>query len=148
MPHGLFIPQILRGAGTMLCLLPTTTLALESQPLARAADASGLFNMMRNLGGAIGIALVDTIAQLRTPVHADQLAKGLQNHDVATAAALGLPIDKFLATDPNTVDQATRDTLRPLIEHAAATASFNEAWLMLGGIVFAVIVVVAVVPAG
>ena len=42
----------------MFCLLPPTRLALGRLPPERVADASGLFNLMRNLGGAIGLALV------------------------------------------------------------------------------------------
>jgi len=54
-------PQILRGIAIMFCLLPPTRIALGALPLSEVADASGLFNLMRNLGGAIGIALIDTI---------------------------------------------------------------------------------------
>src|SRR5262249_34669688 len=54
-------PQIVRGVAIMFCLLPPTRIALGALPDAEVADASGLFNLMRNLGGAIGIALIDTI---------------------------------------------------------------------------------------
>ena len=57
----MFWPQVVRGVAIMFCLLPPTRLALGALPEARGADASGLFNLMRNLGGAIGIALIDTI---------------------------------------------------------------------------------------
>ena len=48
-------PKSLRGVTMMLCLLPATRLALDGWPENEIADASGLFNLMRNLGGAIGI---------------------------------------------------------------------------------------------
>jgi len=50
----------------MFCLLPPTRLALGALTEAQVPDASGLFNLMRNLGGAIGIALIDTILYGRT----------------------------------------------------------------------------------
>src|SRR5262249_45453807 len=57
----MFWPQIIRGVAMMLCLLPATRLALGGLPAERIPDASGLFNLMRNLGGAVGIAMIDSI---------------------------------------------------------------------------------------
>ena len=63
----MFWPQVVRGSAIMLCLLPPTRLALGPLPAARVADGSGLFNLMRNLGGAIGLALIDTVIYSRAP---------------------------------------------------------------------------------
>jgi hypothetical protein len=52
----MFWPQLPRGCAIMFCILPPTQLALGQLAKSAIADASGLFNMMRNLGGAIGIA--------------------------------------------------------------------------------------------
>jgi MFS transporter, DHA2 family, multidrug resistance protein len=57
----MFWPQIVRGVGIMFCLLPPTRIALGHLPQHRVPDASALFNLMRNLGGAIGLALIDTV---------------------------------------------------------------------------------------
>ena len=51
---GLFWQQLVRGAAVMLCLLPSTALALSGFEPVDIPNASGLFNLMRNLGGAIG----------------------------------------------------------------------------------------------
>ncbi len=56
----MLLSQILRGSSVMFCILPPTRLALAQLAPERIPDASGLFNLMRNLGGAIGIALIDT----------------------------------------------------------------------------------------
>ena len=56
----MFWPQVIRGLAIMFCLLPPTRLALGTLDASRVPDASGLFNLMRNLGGAIGLALIDT----------------------------------------------------------------------------------------
>lgn len=60
----MFWPQIIRGLAIMFCLLPPTRLALGALDKDRVPDASGLFNLMRNLGGAIGLALIDTVIYL------------------------------------------------------------------------------------
>ena len=54
------------------------------------ADASGLFNLMRNLGGAIGIALIDTIIYGRVGIYAADFRDRLLAGDVSAAKAIGL----------------------------------------------------------
>ena len=53
-------PQMLRGFAVMLCIVPSVGLALNGFAMAELRYASALFNLMRNLGGAIGIAVVNT----------------------------------------------------------------------------------------
>jgi len=130
---GFLWPQILRGAAVMFCILPTTSLALEHQPMAGVANASGLFNLMRNLGGAIGIAVVDTVLEMRPAVHVARLVERLQAGDRATAAFVGLPLERFRNEPLGPIDEATKETIRPLVERAAAVASFNDAYVVLGG---------------
>ena len=116
----MFWPQVLRGFAAMFCLLPPTRLALETLPHKQVPDASGLFNMMRNLGGAVGIALIDTIIYGRTSGHAEAIRQRLIAGDVTAAQAIGL--DR-LPPDPAAAG--------PLIEQAALAASANEAWALL-----------------
>jgi len=131
---GLFWPQILRGLGVMLCILPTTTVALEKRTGDALSDASALFNLMRNLGGAIGIAVIDTILEQRTPLHVSALIARLQAGDPDAARLAGLPLERFHNVPLGPIDQATKELVAPLVERAALVLSFNEAWIALGGI--------------
>ena len=131
---GLFWPQVLRGAAMMLCLLPATRLALDGWPQDDVADASGLFNLMRNLGGAIGIAVMDTILTQRTPGHAAALAARLQAGDASAARLVGLPIALFRGHDMGPVDAMTRAIVTPLVKRAALVQSFNEAWFLMAAL--------------
>jgi DHA2 family multidrug resistance protein len=130
---GLFWQQLVRGAAVMLCLLPSTALALGGFAPGRVANASGLFNLMRNLGGAIGLAIIDTILEQRTPAHVAGLVARLQAGDAATARFVGLPTERFTGVPIGPVDQATRDLVAPLVERAGLVAAFNDAWLWIGG---------------
>ncbi len=56
----LFWPQMVRGAAVLFTMVPVVGMALSGLPLAELRPASGLNNLMRNLGGAVGIALVNT----------------------------------------------------------------------------------------
>jgi MFS transporter, DHA2 family, multidrug resistance protein len=130
---GLFWQQLARGAAVMLCLLPATALALGGFDAARVPNASGLFNLMRNLGGAIGLALIDTVLEQRAPAHVATLVARLQAGDAAAARLVGLPTERFTGVAIGPVDQATRDLVAPLVERAGLVAAFNDAWLWIGG---------------
>jgi DHA2 family multidrug resistance protein len=132
--NDLILPQALRGAGIMFCILPSTRLALEGWPQTQIPDASAMFNLMRNLGGAIGIALVDTVTEQRTQGHADDIVSRLQAGDAATAASVGLPTAMFHGHTMAPIGDLTKHMIAPIVKRAALTASFNEAWLLLGGL--------------
>jgi DHA2 family multidrug resistance protein len=64
-----FWPQAIRGSALMLCFLPINTLALGRLPVEEVKNASGLYNLMRNLGGAIGLAVANTQMIYLTKAH-------------------------------------------------------------------------------
>ena len=69
----LFMPQVLRGAGLMFAMVPITNLALGTLPPERLKNASGLYNLTRNLGGAVGLALLNTVLNDRIDLHLARL---------------------------------------------------------------------------
>jgi DHA2 family multidrug resistance protein len=71
----LLIPQILRGCSLMLAMVPINNVALGTLPLNKIQSASGLFNLTRNLGGAVGLAAINTILTHQTDVHYMRLAE-------------------------------------------------------------------------
>ena len=76
----LFWPQVLRGVGLMMAMIPINNIALGTLPPERVKNASGLFNLTRNLGGAVGLAALTTLLNDRTDLHLARL------HEVATWA--------------------------------------------------------------
>jgi MFS transporter, DHA2 family, multidrug resistance protein len=71
--YELLLPQILRGIGMMLAMVPTNTIALGTLPPDRVKNASGLFNLTRNLGGAVGLAVINQVLNDRTDLHIARL---------------------------------------------------------------------------
>ena len=128
---GMFWPQVIRGLAIMFCLLPPTRLALGQLDAARVPDASGVFNLMRNLGGAIGLALIDTVIFSRAPVHSVALLDRLQAGDTATAKWIGVSPELFAARQPGVLDMSFNAMLQPLIEKASLTQAINEAWALI-----------------
>jgi DHA2 family multidrug resistance protein len=129
---GLFWPQVLRGVSLLLCLLPATRLALDQWPIDDLAEASAMFNLMRNLGGAIGLAAIDTIVQQRTAGHVADLVARLAAGSRDTARLVGLPLFRFHDVPLGPIDPMTKMIVKPLVERAALAQSFNDAWLVLG----------------
>ena len=84
----LMLPQALRGMGQQFAVPPIVTLTLGGLAMERLRLASGLFNLMRNLGGAIGIAVCATILNDRTNLHFFRLAEHLTASNEATTAML------------------------------------------------------------
>jgi DHA2 family multidrug resistance protein len=130
----MFWPQVLRGIAIMFCLLPPTRLALGTLTATQVPDASGLFNLMRNLGGAIGIALIDTILYGRTAGHAEALRDRLIAGDVTAAQAIGLDVQLFTHRPLGVTDATVEAYVRPMVERAAFALSANEAWALLAGV--------------
>ncbi len=128
----MILPQVLRGAAIMFCLLPPTRMALGRLPNALIADASGLFNLMRNLGGAVGLALIDTTIFSRAATHAGQIADQLRAGNVAVAVGIGIPRDSFLEQIGEPPDDFTEEMVRPLVEKAALVHAINDAWMLIG----------------
>jgi DHA2 family multidrug resistance protein len=127
---GMFWPQIVRGATIMLCLLPPTRLALAHLAADKVGDGSGLFNLMRNLGGAIGLALIDTVIFTRGPDYADDIMDKLKAGDTETARLLGLAPDEI----PEPGDPMGFMSISGDIEQLSVTWAINDAWMMLAGI--------------
>jgi MFS transporter, DHA2 family, multidrug resistance protein len=136
----MFWPQLVRGSFVALCILPPIRFALGFIPRENVADASGLFNLSRNLGGAIGIALIDTTVFSRSPEHADRIMDLLKSNPSAAARLLGLATSDL----PDPEDPSGLMGIMDIIEQASLTLAINEAWLMLSGITVLALVVLAV----
>ena len=135
----MFWPQVVRGVAIIFCLFPPTRLALGGLDLKRVPDASGMFNLMRNLGGAIGLALIDTVIYSRSTLHANAIVRELIAGDVSTAKFVGIPLARFLAEGPGPIDTVRQALLQPLVEKAALTLAINDAWMMIAALTLTVV---------
>ncbi|MBV8636272.1 MAG: MFS transporter, partial [Burkholderiaceae bacterium] len=118
--HELLLPQAMRGAGQQFAVAPTVTLTLGSLAPQRLRLASGLFNLMRNLGGAIGIAVCATILNDRTNMHFYHLAEHLNYSNEALNQAL----QSLSALGDGAYSQLWQMTYRE-----ALTMSFGDVYL-------------------
>ncbi len=75
--YELLWPQVFRGVSMMLCMVPINNLALGTTPPAKMKNASGLFNLTRNLGGALGLAVINTVLDKRMDLHLQRLRESV-----------------------------------------------------------------------
>ncbi|MEK1855075.1 MAG: DHA2 family efflux MFS transporter permease subunit [Phyllobacterium sp.] len=138
----MFWPQIIRGVAVMFCILPPTRLALGNLPHHRIPDASGLFNLMRNLGGALGLALIDTVIYMRASTHGVDIANRLLAGDAQAAEFVGIPLDKLRGDGLSEFGAGAQALFSPLVAKAALVQSINDAWAMIALITLIALLVV------
>jgi len=126
----LLLPQILRGFPQVFAVAPSVTLGLGSLPPARLKYASGLFNMMRNLGGAVGIAVCGAELNDQTNLHFLNIAATLTPANAAMndlLSGLSARLATVLGSAP-AGHLAALETLRALAYREAATMAYADAF--------------------
>ncbi|HEX3665889.1 MAG TPA: DHA2 family efflux MFS transporter permease subunit [Rhizomicrobium sp.] len=129
----LFLPQVLRGFPQVFAVAPAVTLGLGSLPAARLKYASGLFNMMRNLGGAVGIAICGAVLNDRTNLHFERIASHLTPANIPMNRFLHGAAQRYGAL-PGNVDDGQAAALHQLWSLAyreASTLAYADAFHVL-----------------
>ncbi len=126
----LLIPQILRGVSMMLCMVPINNLALGTLAPERLKGGSGLFNLTRNLGGAVGLALINTILVNRTATHYEVLAEHVTWSNPEAVAQLEQMTRNNTANGLDGLTAATRQ-LSNIVHQQATVLSFIDVLLIL-----------------
>ena len=126
----LLVPQLLRGFPQVFAVAPSVTLGLGSLPPQRLKYASGLFNMMRNLGGAVGIAVSGAILNERTNFHFLALASNLTPANGAMEKLLHETAARYAAFsgDIHGGQQSALEQLWHLAYREASTLAFADAF--------------------
>ena len=129
----LLIPQILRGLPQVFAVAPAVNLGLGSLPPERLKYASGLFNMMRNLGGAVGIAVCGAILNARTNFHFVAIASNLTPASQAMTRLVDGMAERY-GTLPGSLQSGHVAAIKHLWELAyreASTLAYADAFRVL-----------------
>jgi DHA2 family multidrug resistance protein len=128
------VPQILRGFPQVFAIAPSLNLGLGSLPPERLNHASGLFNMMRNLGGAVGIAISAAILNDRTNFHFQIIAAHMTPANGAMGRFLHGVAQRYstLAASPASGHPAALKQLWLLAYREASTLAIADAFLAIG----------------
>jgi DHA2 family multidrug resistance protein len=127
----ILVPQILRGFGLMFCMVPITNLALGTLPQEELKNASGLFNLARNLGGAIGLAAINTVLNDRMDLHLARLHEQVAWGRGAAEEMLANLTLKFGHFGPGTDQLAALKQLALLVRREALVMAFADVFFVL-----------------
>jgi MFS transporter, DHA2 family, multidrug resistance protein len=139
-----FFPQALRGFAIMLCIVPSVTLALTGFAPTELRYASGLFNLMRNLGGAIGIAVVTTWLGDFTRINVARLGEALGEPGRSATTFLSELADYIGRTTPDSAHallQAQAEIVRVAVADST-TLAFNDIFRLMSWVFLAALVMV------
>ncbi|TAN68631.1 MAG: DHA2 family efflux MFS transporter permease subunit [Methylobacter sp.] len=137
-----FLPQAIRGTALMLCFLPINTLSLGLLPVEEVKNASGLYNLMRNLGGAIGLAVANTQMIYLTKAHYASLRESVTaTHYQAQEMLEGLSASMAQMNLPDP-DSAALKQITGLALREAEVMTFNNLFQVIA-IIFAASLAVA-----
>jgi DHA2 family multidrug resistance protein len=131
----LFVPNIIRAIGQALTLAPLSAISLGSVAPQDAAAASGISNMMRNLGGAIGTALLATIVTKREQFHSNIIGQSVHLGREEVRARIDQMTNFFLAhgvSDPATAHQQAIISLGNIVKRQALVMGFSDAFAVVG----------------
>jgi DHA2 family multidrug resistance protein len=125
--------QLVRAAGQPLIMVPISTIATAGLPPAQAGSASGLFNMMRNLGGSIGIAAIATLLTRREQFHSNRLGETVSLYDSATQERINQMTQFFISkgADFVTAQQQAIAAVSTVVHREASVMAYNDCFYFI-----------------
>jgi len=127
--YELLVPQILRGIGMMLAMVPTNTIALGTLPPERVKNASALFNLMRNLGGAVGLAVINQVLNQRTDLHIVRLQERVHWGNATATETLNMFTQRMQGMGDAALMALKQ--LSQIVHRQAVVMSYGDAFLLL-----------------
>ncbi|MES2742257.1 MAG: DHA2 family efflux MFS transporter permease subunit [Pseudomonadota bacterium] len=138
----LLMSQIVRALGQPFVMLTLSNFAMQGIAPKDMASASSLFNMTRNLGGSIGIAMLATSLSQREHFHSARLGESVNLFAAATQARLDQLTQTFIGRgfDPATAAQQALTAVDGVVRREAYVMAYNDGFFIVGVILLACIV--------
>jgi DHA2 family multidrug resistance protein len=144
----LFWPQIGRGAGLMMIMAPLNVIALGTLDPAKVPGASGLYNLSRNLGGAFGLAVINTLLNDRTVHHTRMLADNFDLSRAVVSERLSSLTSYFALQGHSDPAAAALRALSNIARREASVLAFSDVFqlITLACLVTAPLLILALPP--
>jgi MFS transporter, DHA2 family, multidrug resistance protein len=138
----LFAAQATRGFASMLCMVPSSILALGTLPPERVKNASGLFNLTRNLGGAFGLAILTTLLNKRMDLHIERLHEAVNWAHSAATERLATLTDGFSTVLGADASHQALMVMQNTVRREALVMAFSDVFLIVAVLFAAVVLLV------
>jgi DHA2 family multidrug resistance protein len=131
-------PQVLQGLGLSLLFVPLTTVSMATIEPQRMGYATSLFNLMRNIGGSVGIAITGTLLARRRQAFGSLLGEHVTLFDPTTSEVLAQLKAAFMARSGDAVAATNQAyvVLYGMVQRQAAMVSFVMIFRLLGILFF------------
>jgi DHA2 family multidrug resistance protein len=126
-------PQFYMGLALGMLFVPLTTISMDPIPNESMGNATSLFNLVRNLGGSIGIAAVSTIQTRREQVDMNVLGAHVSRGNSLATSLLNGFRSQFLAqgSGPVVATEQARAAVFAMVQHEASMMSYNTTFFIL-----------------
>jgi DHA2 family multidrug resistance protein len=140
--------NIIRSLGQPLFLIPLLSMATSGIPRQEAGSASALFNMMRNMGGSFGIALLSTLITNREHLHSERIGSTVTAESPMVHQRLEAVTSILLAKglDPVTAAKTALKILNESVQEQSYLLAFSDAFYVIGAILGASILLLFFIP--
>jgi DHA2 family multidrug resistance protein len=130
----IFWPQFFQGLGLSALFVPLTTISMDPIPRERMGNATSLFNLMRNLGGSIGVATTGTLLARKQQEYINLFGSHVDAYSAAAQARIEAARQGFLAAgaDPVTAARRAYAAIFGIVQQQAAIVSFVHVFRLLG----------------
>ena len=136
----LFLPQMLRGMALMFCFMPINDIALGTVPKEEVQGASGLYNLTRNLGGAIGLALINNSIASKSKIYSQAIKETVSYNSTYNLEQISR-VSEYLGLEGGSSNPISMQFLTRLVEREAFIIAINDSYiaitmLFIFGVVF------------
>ena len=137
----IFWPQVLQGVGLSCTFIPLAAASLSLIPKHKMSNATAIFNLMRNIGGSFGVALMTTFVARRSQFHQNRLVEHITFYDQRTRSILVQMKQFFIlrGADPYTAERRALGALYGEVQRQASMLSFVEAFWLLSIVFWTVV---------
>jgi DHA2 family multidrug resistance protein len=130
----LLVPQVLRGIALMMCYIPANIIALSSVPQDKLKNSAGLYNLTRDLGGAIVLATIGTLMNNRLHFHWNRLIEDVNPARPAVQHYLDMQTNHLDALVPGDTSRAAVKLLANMVQREALVLTYNDAIMLVGSL--------------
>ena len=126
--------QLVRALGQPLMIVPLTAITTGNIEPEQAGSASGLFNMMRNLGGSIGIAILSTLITKREQFHSNRIGEAVSLYSPETQQRIEQLTQFFISrgTDAVTARNQAIASISNIVRREAYVMAYNDGFYFIG----------------
>lgn len=132
----LLLPQILRGVGMAFCFVPLSVTAVARIPRERMGQATGLYNLTRQIGGSMGIAWLATLFDDLRAGHTAHLVGFVEPYGATTQSRLGMITGGLMARgfEPGAAKGLALKIIYGQVARASAELAFRDMFLAIVGL--------------